>query len=79
MSLKENEIKELGKRGFDTTELKQKPKSKTGTRSFDNDFSVSIRRILSWIAIILFIMMLLLIPQCIYYMKLLEQLAKLGV
>jgi len=31
------------------------------------------------IGIILFVMMLLFIPQCIYYMKLLEQLAKLGV
>lgn len=67
MSLKENEIKELKKRGFDTTDLKPK-------RSFEIDFSVSLRGILICIAIILFIIMLLFIPQCIYYMKVLEDL-----
>jgi len=71
MSLKENEIKELKERGFDTTDIKPRSKPK---RSFEIDFSVSLRGILIWIAIILFVMMLLFIPQCIYYLKLLEEL-----
>lgn len=69
MSLKENEFKKLKDRGFDTTDLKSKPKPK---RSFELDLSTSLRGILILIAIILFVMMLLFIPQCIYYSKLLE-------
>ena len=40
-----------------------------------------VRRIagLIWIGIILFVIMLLFIPQCIYYLELLEQLGNLGI
>ena len=71
MSLKKNDIKELKNRGFDINGSKPKPKRKP-TRSFEVDFSVSLRGIWIWIAIILFIIMLLFIPQCLYYMRLLE-------
>lgn len=76
MSLKKDDIKELKSRGFDTSNMIPKAKRKT-KRSFDFNmssvsFSVDIKGVWIGIAIILFVIMLLFIPQCLYYMKLLE-------
>ena len=78
MSLDKKDIKELKRRGFDTNDIAPKPKRK---RSYEikPSFQMDDRRILIWIAIILFVTMLMLIPQCIYFLKALEQLAELGI
>ena len=78
MSLDKKDIKELKRRGFDATDITPKQKQK---RSYEirPSFQMDVRGILIWIAIILFVTMLMLIPQCIYYLKALEQLAELGI
>ena len=71
LKLEKNDIKELKKRGFDTTDMTPKPNRKF-KGSFEMNLSVSLRGIWICIAIILFIIMLLFIPQCLYYMRMLE-------
>jgi len=70
--VKEKDIEELKRRGFDVTQMPpQKPYRK---KSFEIDYSVSLTSLLILIAVILFIIMLLFIPQCIYYFTEIEYL-----
>ncbi|MFX0076021.1 MAG: hypothetical protein ACFE96_11300 [Candidatus Hermodarchaeota archaeon] len=70
--MKENDLKELKKRGFDPITMEQKPKPKLFSRK---EASMDVSGLLIVIAILLFIILLLFIPQAIYYIKILETLS----
>ena len=70
--MKEKDIEELKRRGFDVTQMP--PKKPYRKKSFEIDYSISLTGVLILIAIILFIIMLLFIPQCIYYLSEIEHL-----
>lgn len=78
--MKEEDIEELERRGFDSNTMEQKPRRKyrQSPRSRDSNELRHLTDISTFVflmLILLFIMMLLLIPQAIYYIKLLEELA----
>jgi hypothetical protein len=69
--MKEDDIKELKRRGFNSN-IEQKPKRRYN-RGLNHLTDIS--SFVFLMLILLFIVMLLLIPQAIYYLKLLEDLA----
>jgi hypothetical protein len=69
--MKENNAEELKRRGFDSTNMEKKIRPKNHNKS---DGSTNISGFVFLIVILLFIIMLLFIPQAIYYTKLLEDL-----
>ncbi len=70
--MKEEDIEELKRRGFNSTSMEQKPKHRY-RRGLDHLTDIS--SFVFLMLILLFIILLLLIPQAIYYTKLLEDLA----
>jgi hypothetical protein len=62
--VKEEEMRELKRRGFNSTTMEQKPKRKLTT---DLESTINAGGLLICIIILLFIIMLFFIPQAIYY------------